>query len=208
MTSCPSEEDLVLFVEGTGWDAPEPGSEAVADHLTACAACRALVARSEAALRYALGGVADRSRVAGGADVRRARSTASTRRSVAPWLAAAAAVVAAIAGTWGILRSPGVGGDVGVRGATVAHAPSIGGRAADAAAQVDELLARADRLAAAARPEPASDAALAALAAADARLGLGMPTAAARYEDVIDRFPGTPEAREARARLAQIGGGR
>ena len=56
--------------------------------------------------------------------------------------------------------------------------------------------------------DAASDVALAAFAAAEARFDLGMDSGTARLHDVVERFPGTTAAREARARLAVLEAGR
>ena len=186
MTSCPSEEELVLFVED---EIPEDQATVLADHVAACADCRRLIARSEAALRYALGGIADRERAAPVAN-----------RRVAWWWPVAAAAVLVATVTIALHAPNGTQVDpTEPTEARIATPRSL-------AVELDELLARVERIAAPAPPE--SDVALAALAAAEARIDLGMPTGAARLEDVIDRFPGTPEAREARARLASLGGAR
>jgi hypothetical protein len=187
MTSCPSEEDLVLLVEDGADAAPE-----AAAHLAECEACRRLLGRSEAALRFALGGLADEaaaSPVLAPAAPRRLRFVA----------AAAAVLVAAALGGVALLDAGGDRGDVAAAPPTVPGSPE---------ARIDALLAAAERLAA---PVPedddGADVALAALAAAEARVALGMPTAAARLRDVVDAFPGTAAAREARARIDALEGG-
>jgi DNA-directed RNA polymerase specialized sigma24 family protein len=186
MTSCPSEEELVLLAE----EALEPAAaDAAVAHLAECEACRLLLGRSEAALRYALGGMADAE-----AAVPAGRS-APTRPRAWPRVAAAAAVLVGFA----------VGGVLVARSQRNA-VPEV---VTTPESRLDALLATAERLAA---PSPAdadeSDVALAAFAAADARLALGMTTAEARLADVVERFPGTVAAREARARLAAVGGPR
>ncbi|MCG3135698.1 MAG: hypothetical protein HMLKMBBP_03431 [Planctomycetes bacterium] len=75
-----------------------------------------------------------------------------------------------------------------------------------------EIASLAERVSAAERdhaaPEAAhDDAAAAALAAADVRDALGMPGAADRWRHVAERFAGTHEAVEARARLAAVSAG-
>ena len=205
MTSCPSEEELVLFVED---ELPAEAADDVADHLVACAACRRLVARSEAALRYALGGAADRERVATVAAAVESRTPARMparfamrRRAAIAGLVTAAAAAAVLV----IVRTPRDDGTVARVGTSAVVDPRHPPTLCD---EVDGLLARMDRLAAPPSEDGSSDVALAALAAAEARLDLGMATGEARLRDVVERFPGTPESREARARLASLGGGR
>lgn len=208
MTSCPDEAEVVLLLDDTA-DGPRPESDAVIAHLAECEACRLLLARSEASLRAALGGVADAADAAV-ASARHGVAFDGGARPVARVLtlrraAAAAAVVAAAFAGWTLARrSPAT--DLPDREtATAPGAPS-----APAPRSVEEdlrdLLDEASRLAEVpAAAEQSDEIALAALAAAEARIDLGLPTGAARLRDVVERFPGTPEAREARARLASLG---
>src|SRR5262245_13249640 len=89
MTSCPSELELVEFVDGALGAA---AAERVEEHLVACGSCRELLARSEAALRLALGGIADSA----------ARPPRAVRVLTRGRLAAAASFLAAAAagGAW------------------------------------------------------------------------------------------------------------
>lgn len=197
MTSCPAEEDLVLLVEG---DLDQRRADAVTDHLVACEACRRLVGRSEAALRYALGGLADAERTAGVArPVRRVRWVA-----VSAAAGVAATLLVALALHHDDAEAPAATtADVG----TVSPAPASPRTLDD---EINALLARTERLAAPVHAGEGddSDVSLAALAAAEARIDLGMDTGAARLRDVVERFPGSPAAREARARIASLEGGR
>jgi anti-sigma factor ChrR (cupin superfamily) len=199
MTSCPAEEDLVLFVEG---DLGEARTEEVAEHLVQCEDCRRLLGRSEAALRYALGGLADAESAA--PVVARPRG-----RLLRVALAASAAAAAVVAAAVFVVRGADESRNV-ARVGTPADAPHTAieapPRPATIADQIALLQARAERLAATPSPaDESSDVALAALAAAEARLDLGMDTGRARLADVVEEFPGTTAAREARARLAALG---
>ncbi len=226
MTSCPDEADVVLLLDDTAdatdaADATGPKAEAVIAHLAECEACRLLLARSEASLRAALGGLADAAAVA--------VTTADDGRSDdAPRphprllalrrFAAAAAVVAAAFAGWAFARrdaaTPALGRETANvpdrETATAPESPRAGAPTTTAPRTLEEemrqLLAEATRLAEApAAGEQSDEIALAALAAAEARIDLGVPTGVARLRDVVERFPGTPEAREARARLASLG---
>ncbi len=201
MTSCPGEAELVGLVDGALDAASE---ETVLLHLATCAPCRLLLGRSEAALRYALGGVADTGGLAvtgyaaahghvaaEGAPPPRG---AVLRGLLVAGLAAACAFVAVTA------PRP--------HAAAPGRAPSAGdvASARDVAldAELDALLADTERLRSdAARLAPSEREILAAgaLAAAESRtLTADEVTARRRLADVAERFDGTAAAREA-ARL-------
>ncbi|MCE9638006.1 MAG: hypothetical protein K8T90_20080 [Planctomycetes bacterium] len=205
MTSCPAEEELVLHVEG---DLDPRRADAVADHLVECEACRRLVGRSEAALRYALGGLADAERTATVAVAEAAPATRPPRvvrrAALSAAVGIAATVLVAVALRSSNAQAPSVSSaDVG----TVAHVARAPLTLDD---EINALLARTARLAAPVHADESndSDVSLAALAAAEARIDLGMDTGAARLRDVVERFPGSTAAREARARIAALEGGR
>ncbi len=96
---CPDEADLVALVDG---DLAREREDAVITHLALCADCRGLLGRTEAALRYALGGIADGEMVG---DAESTPEPVGPRAALPrrPWLrlsaplAAAAAIVVAVA---------------------------------------------------------------------------------------------------------------
>jgi len=201
MTSCPDDRELLELIDGE----LRPEREAVVvEHLAGCEDCRRGVGRSEAALTYALGGLADSGRWA--PDRRRAPVAAAhpawtrTRLAGIAALALAATLVAAV-----VLSgdpSPGVGVDPEF---ALESARKEGPRT-----ELRNLLARAERLRDRADEAPDGRDLLAAgaLAAAEVRVWtVGQAAARARVQDVIERFPGTPAAREARAHLASAAWG-
>jgi hypothetical protein len=224
MTSCPDEADVVLLLDDSA-DAAGPKAEAVIAHLAECEACRLLLARSEASLRAALGGLTDADAAVvtsaapaaddAGADAGAVAHGPLPRVLTLRRFAAAAAVVAAAVVGFAFARrdaaATGPGRETATApGATQTPAPRTALPRTALPRTVEEemrhLLAEAARLADAPAPgEESDEIALAALAAAEARIELGVPTGAARLRDVVERFPGTPEAREARARLASLG---
>lgn len=194
MTSCPAESDLLALVDG---DLDSARAEELTDHLALCPECALSLARAEAALCYALGGLADQERTA--------IPAAPTPRAV-PWpqgVAALAAAVLLAAGIAALGRS-----DAGPR----SHEATVPAPTESAAAShLDVLLSRARALAAQ-RDTPADHAAVAALAAAEAReVAIGPGAGQAGYLGVIAAFPGSPEAQravEALDRLSTFGGTR
>lgn len=179
MTSCPAETDLIGLVDG---DLAPARAEEVTGHLADCAECRVALGRTEAALRYALGGLVDLS------------SAPPRRRSVrraAPAMALAAAVLVAFG--WFAARtdrpaSPG------------SHPTPAAPGTALAQTRIDDLERRLDRLLV--PPTPVEYGALEALGAAEARAILRGPEAArGALLAVEEDFPGTAAARIARERL-------
>ncbi len=203
MSTCPAEHDLVGLVDGE----LSPGDEtAVVDHLAECADCCALLGRLEASLRFAVGGLADVGEWTEPAPVR-ALAFAWRRAAIA---AAAALVLAIPVAKLALDRLP----------PRTLQVQSFF-TATDAKLFVDDDVAmRDDELvgwllmdAQALRREQQEEGedeerellALGAFAAAQTRADvLGDDSARARLTDVVERFPGTSSAREARALIATL----
>lgn len=200
MRICPTEDDLVRLVDDA---LPQAAADDVEAHLTECGECRRTLARSEAALRLALGGTADAATAVSSDRAAPARPKGPRIRAIAAALAAAACVVA-------IVRISAARHDVAptpMTSASPASTQSRDERAPAHRASDPDVAALADRVAslsADAAPAPSDDAAAAALASAEVRAVLGMSGAAERYRHVAERFAGTAEAGEARARLAMF----
>jgi len=209
MTSCPDDRELLELVDGEL--TPEQAIDVI-EHLTECAPCRMAIGRSEAALDYALGGLSDTGRWSLGpaaellpvAPLKR-RHPGRRRWLAGGGLAAAAALFFALY----LLPGPsqGVATDAGsVADAADTHMDTHV-TATGPQAELQLLLARAERLRDTAGSESQNDGrellATGALAAAQVRAWTVGPDAArVRVQDVIERFPGTSAAREARALLA------
>ncbi len=137
MISCPSERELVELVEG---DLAPDRTTDVLDHLSVCDDCCGLMARSEAALRYALGGLADT-----GAEVQPVLPETPVvaprrlRRVLWTALASAAAVVVAV----GLARDERALDTAPVASPPIAApVPQV---APTLDARLDDLVARAER---------------------------------------------------------------
>ncbi len=208
MTSCPDDRELLELIDGEL--TPEQAIDVI-EHLTECAPCRMAIGRSEAALDYALGGLSDTGRWS--------RVPAAELQPVAPlkrrhprrrrWLAGGGlAAAAALFLALYLLSSPSqdVPTDVGsVANVADSHADTHV-HPTGPQAELQSLLARAERLRDTAGSESQDDGrellATGALAAAQVRAWtVGADAARVRVQGVIDRFPGTSAAREARALL-------
>lgn len=205
MISCPDERELLELVDG---DLAEDRADDVVDHLGCCEECRLALGRSEAALLYALGGLADTGRWSatptpsvpaatdGNVDEPDAAEQPERRpllRLAVPALAAAAAM---LVGALALLTD----------GSPAPTRPDdLVGAAPRPETELRGLLARAEALrdTSPTAPDSRDLVAAGALAAAEARIWtLGPEAARARMQDVVERFPGTAAAREARALLA------
>jgi anti-sigma factor RsiW len=181
MTSCPAEPDLLALVDG---DLDARRAIEVTAHLAECAACGRALAQAEAALCYALGGLADAERVA---TVRVPVETAVPLRQRLAALAAAALLCVCVTS---LARR---GNDPVARSAQSARSLE----SAALVAHLDRLLDDARRLARTPTPDEAHDA-VAALASAEARAEvLGPESARSGYLRVIAGFPGSPQAETA-----------
>jgi len=210
MTSCPDDRELLELVDGEL--RPEREFEVV-DHLAECADCRLALGRAEAALDFALGGLADTGRWSP-----RSVTRASPAASPAPGpaalniramgirapgvcaLATAATLLVALAVSSKHSDRLGGDSDAASLGATPRQIAEL-----EPSAELHMLLARAEQLRDAVVPAHDGRDLLAAgaLAAAEVRAWTVGPGAArARVRDVVERFPGTPAARDARALLA------
>ncbi len=201
MISCPPERELLELVDG---ELAAERADAVGEHLALCADCRVLLGASEAALRFATGGLADSGRwTPGPASMPTPVPTpVPVRRLRWKRLVAAAVVLIAVGGVWAL--PPSATAPKSKSASTVASATPT---APDA--EIAALTARIDRLHARAQSatlRPRELLATGALAAAEARsITAGTGARDARLRDVIERFDGTVAAREARALLAARG---
>lgn len=206
MTSSPTDRELpdarelVELVDG------ELSAEREEDVLAALVAHPELldeIAAGEAALEYALGGLAD------GEARGTARVVASTPKPIRRWVAGSLATAAAVLLGVLVVRagSPGIE-HVERTARTERHVPPSGTPAVDALhAELDALAARLDRVGPAPETDEHELLALAALGGARARLAAGRERAArVRLEEVLRDFPKSSAARTARAELTLLEG--
>ena len=207
---CPGEERLVGVVDGDACD------DALLDHLAGCDDCRALLGRSEAALRYALGGLADGElRVEARETAPRVPVTANHPRLL---LLGALAAVVLVAALLDLRSAP----PVARPGTPAPAAETARGIAAGGAGVVDRPVTTVDPDAARLRAvaerierllagdespgivaEERERLALAALATAQTRGDvLGAAARDRALRGVVERYPGTRGSEVAAARLA------
>lgn len=208
MTSCPDEPELLALVDG---DLEASRGDAVLDHLGDCADCRATIAHAEAALCYALGGLADQERTATPVT----RSSPLSIRRLLPFAAAAALLVSI-----GLLAATRSGERKSLTTADADSGPDVGpsqvavgttlhpARPLTLDERLDALLAETRALAAR-QLDDADDVdygAISALAAAESRTTLiGVEAGRASLAAVVSDFPGTDAAVRARAALDDLG---
>ncbi len=199
MTSCPGESRLIRLIDG---DLTSSEEAVAVDHLAACDECRALLGRSEAALRYALGGIADAERAPASAAAAPAPRRPARFRVAA--LAAAMLASATVAGvTWKTVqhaRRPARAVP------TICVLPAVTPEMMREV-RLDALIQQAESLTVRETSRLSEERdllALGALAAAETRGDvLGAAPERAGLRNVVAMYPGTSAARVAAARLAE-----